>query len=494
VAGWPSIERAEDAWLAESLGSDRAAPARLYDLYAARLFDYCHVLLRDERAAAEALLDALLTVRESGGDPGSFRGRLYAVTREVCVRRRPVAPAERRRAAEAASDATDETTRRLVHAALLVLSGRQREVLDLSLRHGLRTDDLAQVLRTSPDDAASIVVRARRGLDDAFVAVLLAATGRDCPGVASLAGPQGRQLDGRTCEILARHVAACPVCARRGDLEISTARLLDAMPVAAVPEGLRERYLAADDPSIADAPSPLTVAARPTAAGSTAAGSTAAGSTAAGRRAGRAAARRASHERSRTGPRLWPVAAGVAFATAMAGGTFYALSGTGSQNTGNDQAMPSSPGDSLSDVPTASESSLPLSGRGSAAPSPTPSDSSDTPTPTPGHSTPETTPDPIASTSHTQAPPPPAAGTLVVSGCSMGHHHSCTITVTASGGPVSWSVTGTSGGVRAAGGGFLNPGESASVTATRDGSWCYGHHSGSVVFSSGAAAPVDWYC
>ncbi|MFB9835358.1 hypothetical protein ACFFNX_24560, partial [Actinoallomurus acaciae] len=89
MAGWPNIERAEDRWLAESLGSDRAAPARLYDLYAARLFDYCHVLLRDERAAAQALLDALLSVRDGGGDPRSFRGRLYAVTREVCLRRRP---------------------------------------------------------------------------------------------------------------------------------------------------------------------------------------------------------------------------------------------------------------------------------------------------------------------------------------------------------------------------------------------------------------------
>jgi hypothetical protein len=51
VAAWPNIERAEDEWLAESLGSDRAAPARLYDPYAERLFDYCHVLLRDEQAS-----------------------------------------------------------------------------------------------------------------------------------------------------------------------------------------------------------------------------------------------------------------------------------------------------------------------------------------------------------------------------------------------------------------------------------------------------------
>lgn len=483
MAGWPNIERAEDRWLAESLGSDRAAPARLYDLYAARLFDYCHVLLRDERAAAQALLDALLTVRDGGGDPRSFRGRLYAATREVCLRRRPEAPAERRLATEAAGGTADEATRRLVHAALLVLSGRQREVLDLTLRHGLSVDDIALVLRMSPDDVAPIVVRARRELDDAFAAVLVVTTGRDdCPSVSGLAGPADRPLDARTCGTLARHIADCPICGTRGDLEVSSARLLDAMPVAAIPDDLRERFLAAtaDDPWFADARSPLTAVAE-SAAEST---------------AGRAG-RRASRERPRTGSRLWPVAAGVALATAMAGGTFYALSGSGSQNAGNDQAMPSRTGDLPSGAPSASDSSVPLSGRGSTSPSPTPSDSSGTPTPTPTpkHSKRGTTPDPASSSPAAQnPPPPPAAGTLLVSGCSMHGSHSCTVTVTASGGPVNWSVTGTSGGVSAGGGGYLNAGESAGVTASRDGGWCWGHHSGSVSFSSGASASVDWNC
>jgi DNA-directed RNA polymerase specialized sigma24 family protein len=483
VAGWPNIERAEDRWLAESLGSDRAAPARLYDLYAARLFDYCHVLLRDEQAAAQALLDALLTMRESGGDPRSFRGRLYAVTREVCLRRRNDAPAERRRATEAAGDTTDEETRRLVHAALLVLSGRQREVLDLALRHGLSADDLAQVLGISPDDAASIVVQARRELDDAFAAVLVVTTGRgDCPGVSALAGPADRPLDARTCGVLARHIAGCAICGTRDDLEVSTARLLAAMPVAAIPDDLRERFLAAtaDDPWFADARSPLTASFEAAAASEDGRGG-----------------RRASRERPRTGSRLWPVAAGVAFATVMAGGTFYALSDSGSQNAGNDQAMPSHPGDLLSDAPSASDSGIPLSGRGSTSPSPSPSDSSGTPTPTPTphHRKRAATPNPASSPPVAQnPPPPPPAGTLVVAGCSMHSRHSCTIVVTASGGPVSWSVTGTSGGVSAGGGGYLNAGESAGVTASRGDDWCWGHHSGSVSFSSGASATVDWNC
>jgi DNA-directed RNA polymerase specialized sigma24 family protein len=479
VAGWPNIERAEDRWLAESLDSDRAAPARLYDLYAARLFDYCHVLLRDERAASRALLDSLRTIRDHTGDPHSFRGRLYALTRDHCLRLRARSDgrAGRRRATEASDTAADEATRRLVHAALLVLSGRQREVLDLALRHRLSPDDLAPVLRTSPDEAASAVVRARRDFEDAFVAGLVATTGRgDCPSVSSLAGPPGRTLDARTCAALARHVDGCPICGTRGDLALSTEQLLDAMPVAALPADLREQFLAASaEPWFADARSPVTASVPQ-------------------------AERTPPPERTRTGSRLWPVAAGVAFATLMAGGTFYALSDMGSTNAGNDQALPSRPGEPPSEVPSsAPDSGAPLSGRGSTSPSPSPSTSSGTPTPTPtpGKSTPGTTPSaevPQPPSHDPAPPPPPAPGTLVVAGCSMHGGRSCTITVTASGGPVNWSVTGTSGGVSAGGGGYLAAGQSTGVTATRPGGWCWGHDSGSVSFSSGASASVDWYC
>jgi DNA-directed RNA polymerase specialized sigma24 family protein len=491
VAAWPSIERADDQWLAQSLRSgDGAAPTRLYDLYAARLFDYCHVLLRDEEAAALALLDSLIIVQERIGelaDSRLFRGWLYAVTREECLRRRARAevPAERRRAAEATGFQVDEATRQLVHTALLVLNGRQREVLDLSLRHELNADEVARALGATPQDASILVAGARHDLDDAFAAVTVATAGHeDCPSVAALAGPPGRRLDAETCGKLARHITRCPICGVRGDQAVDTVRLLNAMPFAAIPAGLRERVLTtAADPRYADVRSTIAMRAEPPAAVE-------------------------SDDESRTTSRLWPAMAAVAFGIVLIGGVLFVLSDSGSQNAGNNEAIASSPGDLPSDGPSASDSSGPLPSDGAGSPTPTPSGSSNTPTPTPTptpgksgsgdpHSQPATPPStpgqPPVQPPPVQ-PPPPAPGTLAAYGCTMRGSRTCTVTVVAQGGPVNWSVSGVRGGIRASGGGSLAAGQSAGVTVTRNSTFCIGSGSGSVSFSPGGSASVTYYC
>ncbi|MCW2858822.1 MAG: polymerase, sigma-24 subunit, subfamily [Actinoallomurus sp.] len=485
MAAWPSIERSDDQWLVQSLRSgDGTAPVRLYDLYAARLFDYCHVLLRDEEAAALTLLDSLIIVQERIGelaDPRLFRGWLYAVTREECLRRRARSelPAERRRAAEATGFEANEATRQLVHTALLVLNGRQREALDLSLRHELNPDELARALGTSPQDASMLVAQARHDLDDAFAAVTVATTGHeDCPSVSALAGPPGRRLDAETCGKLARHIARCPICGVHADRGVDTVRLLNAMPFAAIPAALRERVLTtAVDPRFADTRSTIAMRAE-------------------------LPAEAEPEDESRTTSRLWPAMAAVAFAVlVIGGGVFFVLSDSGSRNAGNNQAIASSPGDLPSDDPSASDSGGPLPSDSVGSPTPTPSSSSSTPTPTPtptdtasGH--PHSSPS-AASSSPVQAPappPPPAPGTLAVYGCTMHGSRTCTVTVVAQGGPVTWSVTGVKGNISAGGGSSLAAGQSAGVTVTRGGGWCWGNGSGSVSFSSGASASVNWHC
>jgi RNA polymerase sigma factor (sigma-70 family) len=478
VAGWPTIDRADDQRLAQSLrAGDGTALVQIYDAYAPRLYDYCHVLLRDQETAALAMHDSLITVQERvHGLPDArlFRGWLYAVCRSECLRRRAHAelPAERRRAPEAEGLEADEATRELVHAALLVLSGQQREALDLSLRHELDPHELAEVLYTTPQDVSVRLAQARHDLDDAFAAVVVAATGRDdCPSVAALAGPPNQPLDAEICGKLARHIGNCPICGTRGNRKVATARLLHAMPVAAVPAALRERVLTtAAAPELTNLRSTIAMRAEPPA---------------------EAEPEAEPEPERRSGARLWPALVAVACGILVIGGIFLLLPGSGNQKTSGNEAIAATPGESPSDGASPSGPGDPSPKEGSGSPTPTPSDSSKTPTPTP--STSATTRRPGPPPPH-QPPPPQAPGTLAVSGCHMRHTYSCSVAVSAHGGPASWSVTGTSGSVSAGGSGSLAAGKTAYVTVSRRDSFCFNSGSGSVSFSSGATASVTWTC
>jgi RNA polymerase sigma factor (sigma-70 family) len=475
VAGWPNIDRANDQRLAQSLrAGDGTALAQIYDAHAPRLFDYCHVLLRDQETAALALHDSLITVQERIGglpDPRLFRGWLYTVTRAECLRRRAYAelPAERQRAPEAQGMEADEATRQLVHTALLILSGQQREALDLALRHELDPHELAEVLGTTPQEVSVRVAQARHDLDDAFAAVVVAATGReDCPSVPALAGPADGPLDAETCGKLARHITNCPICGTRGNRKVATARLLNAMPIAAIPAALRDRVLTtAAAPELTDLRSTIAMRAEPP-------------------------AEPEPEPERRTTPLLWPALAAVACGLLVIGGIFLLLPGSGQQQASGTDPVAATPGDSPSDGASPSDSAgAPSPSQSKGSPTPTPTKSSKTPTPTPSVT-------PSKRPGHSQPPPhqPPASGTLAVSGCHIRSNRSqCSITVTAQGGPVSWSVTGTSGNVSAGGSGSLSAGETAYVTASHDqgGIFCSGG-SGSVSFSSGATASVTWSC
>jgi hypothetical protein len=130
--------------------------------------------------------------------------------------------------------------------------------------------------------------------------------------------------------------------------------------------------------------------------------------------------------------------------------------------------------------------------------SPVKSQKSRTPTPTPTPSK-SKSPKPKQSSptpgSTQSAPPPTTRGTLAVSGCDMRYSSHCSVTVTARGGSVHWSISGTSGAIRAAGSGDLSAGHSAYVTVSRTYQGiCITGGSGSVRFSSGASAGVQWSC
>ena len=135
----------------------------LYDEYAGDLYDYCRALLGDDAAAAAALRETLLRAAESTGSMPTgcaLRAWLFALARSQC-----------RRGGDRLIEhpmPDDDPSARLLVAVLGTLTPRDREVLELTGRHGLTEEDLEPVLGLPDDRVASLVADARRRFDHAM--------------------------------------------------------------------------------------------------------------------------------------------------------------------------------------------------------------------------------------------------------------------------------------------------------------------------------------
>ncbi|WP_433473804.1 RNA polymerase sigma factor [Spirillospora sp. CA-142024] len=475
--------------MARSLAAgDPSALIQVMDHYAARLYDYSHALLRDQDQAAGALHDALIAAYAHVSvlrEPDRFRGWLYALVRNESMRRlrAPGRPAERHEAPEVEDGFLDDAelarrqeARRLVHGALSGLRGREREALDLMLRHGLDASEVGGVLGIDAQEATNLTGEAHARLDEALAAAYIARAGRDdCPDVAAIADDGGWPLPPQVVGRLVRHIASCPVCGPRRDRTVSAARLLQVLPVAMMPTDLRglvmatatDPALAADLAAIAHRAEPLDPWGWPSMVD-----------------------REAAHDSSgrRTPRGLWAALAAAAAVIVVVAGAYFVMSGSSGGRTSADGPSggasasvldPSSPAESESpsDSPTPTESETPT---------PTPTTSTPTPTPTRTR-TPSRTPRPTATSSR------PRTGRLSVSGsCQLSRGETCSISVRAVGGTVTWSASGPSPLV-VSGGGTLPSGGRSSATVSLSAN-CTESGSGAVTFSPNGSAPVSWTC
>ncbi|MFJ2031643.1 RNA polymerase sigma factor [Streptosporangium sp. NPDC087985] len=252
MPGWPTVGRTDDQQLVEALRrADSRAPASLYDSYAERLNDYAHSLLGDRDSAAQAVHDALVTAHGCADrlrEPGRLRPWLYALVRSRCAAgtrgpqgRRSPAPAS---ASDDYDTPEDPELAALVHEALGELSGQEREVLELSLRHDLSTGEAGAVLGLTSRQASTRLGHAREHLENAAAAVVLAKVGRaHCPDLSAMVDSWEGPLTTILRRRLSGHIGRCEVCLERRDRHVSAGRLLDMVPVMFPPLSLRRRVI-----------------------------------------------------------------------------------------------------------------------------------------------------------------------------------------------------------------------------------------------------------
>jgi RNA polymerase sigma factor (sigma-70 family) len=487
--------------VASIVAGDPEGLAQAYDMYADPLYKYCRSMLSDPADAADAVQDTFVIAasRLAGlREPERLRAWLYAVARNECLRilraKKPTSALDE--APDVTDDAADvgEDTERAELRALLEnaadgLNPTEREVVELQLRQGLEPAEVAAVLGVSLNHAHSLLSRARNQLEICLGVLLVGRAGReDCSELSSmLAGWDGR-LTALLRKRVHRHIEQCPTCSTRRALELRPAMLLGLSPAVAmgaaaaesfrlaapVPAGLKAHTLA-----LASGQGPTEIAHRAVVLGRT-------GSFAkhgfpkpahhAGAKAGllHHAGAKAGLGSSSHGPAA--VGAGAALAVAIAvvavvlsGGTEHvklaggkppggpppsaAAVATLPPATGKSTPTPHPPRTPPALAPilpptTAAPTPTPTTAAivaptpptttapvaATAAPTPTASAASPTPTSAPGTPTPTPSPTPT---------PPPTAGMLVVTppgGPLVIPPGGLSITLTAQGGPVDWSI------------------------------------------------------
>ncbi len=261
--------------VASIVAGDPAGLAEAYDKYARVLYGYSKTFLREPADAADVVHDTFVIAAgnlDRLRDPERLRPWLYAVTRNLCLRK---LRAEKAVAAEWAdidfapegSEDSDiggaaerAELRALLRAAGGGLNSGERDIIELRLWQGLDTAQAAAVLGITRAHAHLLMSRGRDQLTASVGALLVARTGRDeCATLDHLLSGWDGELTVLLRKRLSRHIEHCDICSDRRRRELQPALLSlwpagvlaaealgrHAMHAAAVPAGLKARVLAA---------------------------------------------------------------------------------------------------------------------------------------------------------------------------------------------------------------------------------------------------------
>jgi RNA polymerase sigma factor (sigma-70 family) len=234
--------------VASIVAGDPAGLGLAYDWYSDSLYKYCRSLLSNPADAADAVQDTFVVAASRLAelrDPGQLRAWLFAVARNECLRiLRSPRPAPRVTVppgmTDTVIDITEGAAERAELRALLTTAARgldpaEREVLELQLRQGLEAAEVADVLGVSRGQAASLASRARDQLEACLAVLLVGRAGRDdCRELnALLAGWDGK-LTPALRRRAGRHTERCATCTTRRVYELRPAVLLGLSPAAAM--------------------------------------------------------------------------------------------------------------------------------------------------------------------------------------------------------------------------------------------------------------------
>ncbi|HWG26184.1 BACON domain-containing protein [Actinospica sp.] len=263
--------------------------AAAYDAYADGLHTYSLWYLRDHDAAADAVYCAFAAADRNHTNlqqPEQIQPWLYALLRHECRLRAKDSAGSPKPASQRLRPKPDSLGESGVSASLLQLEGNlrraefqslawpevealapaHREVLELTIRHGLDSRGLALVLGLregaagaaglAPSHGFGLLADAWRELERSLAAAAVAGSGREnCAQLAELTFGWSGKLNSTLRAPLTEHVDRCSRCQHYLHTVIGTPSAPTILPFVAAPRALRDMLLAelADADAASDA-------------------------------------------------------------------------------------------------------------------------------------------------------------------------------------------------------------------------------------------------
>ena len=258
-----SPERQSDGDLVLAhLAGDPNAYSVLYERHFPGVHDFLARLLRDRNEGADLTQDTFLKAIEqlpTLEDPGKFKSWLYAIAHRTALNRirqskrarlDPGSVDDDERATMAIADpdptidpeqmAAAQEAADIVWEAAAGLDERTYTVMDLHVRHGLESAEIAEVLGVSTGNAYTMVSRMKQRFGDALGTYLLIRIGRrGCPVLAGIVGEDVDEVTPEIRRIADRHIASCDDCAANRIAYLDPVKIFAGLLAVPIPLALK---------------------------------------------------------------------------------------------------------------------------------------------------------------------------------------------------------------------------------------------------------------
>jgi RNA polymerase sigma factor (sigma-70 family) len=257
---------AEAALVVAAQGGDMAAFEALYREYFGAVYDFAARTMKDSHAAADAVQDAFLKAHDKIGqlrDPEAFRPWLYSIVRREALgsfrsqARETLVPAIDDDEAglnpllslvdddlvgnpTAVAELSDSAA--LVWEAAASLDADTYTVLDLHVRQGLSSAEIADVLGISKGNAYTKLNRMKERTGVAISTYLLIRKGsKHCDDLSQIvAGVELPPVTETLRKRVDRHAKSCDECSKRRKALVSPMSIFAAMAAVLPPPGLEQ--------------------------------------------------------------------------------------------------------------------------------------------------------------------------------------------------------------------------------------------------------------